>query len=78
MTHALLRPGRSSIRRIGLVSALALVAGTLPGLTTTAAAAPPAAPAPAPDCGEQPDEASAMAAACACGRAVENAWGRSE
>src|SRR5690348_2513086 len=83
MHYALFPPGKPTTRRISTIAALTLIASTLPTFAGTALATPVAAPLKEPGgttaCVEQqPDEASAMAVARACGKAVENLAGRSE
>lgn len=82
MNHALIRHARST-RRIAVAASLALIASTLPGLSSPAVAVPAAAPATpsAPDTScadQQPDEAAAVAAARRCAKRVENLASRTE
>lgn len=78
MHHAHFRPERSLTKRIALIAITTMVAGTFAS-PAEAAPAPLTAPNPATDCGDaQPDEASAMAGARACGKQVENLAGRTE
>ncbi len=75
MSRAHYYVGRPLSKTMSFVSVALLGAGTLTGLTGTAAgAAPPAAA----DCVSAADEAAALAAARACGTAVQNLAGRTE
>ncbi|GAB7037721.1 hypothetical protein JCM9533A_15700 [Catenuloplanes niger JCM 9533] len=78
MSHALFRVSK---RQLSVALAAVTVAGSVPVLATSAAAAPVRAEAARPaaaDCGAQPDEWQAMSAALLCGTPVENLAARSE